>query len=141
MQNKPNFQKSQMFITAVSIMNYNKKPAVDTWSKQTQTNPIQSQFRPKLSQNKPNQTQIMVSLSNPFYHERRVTSDERLFHLFTYFLINFINRYGFNVMLWVGAVGLETSAIGFGRRNTMGSSIRGHPGGIGPAEYQNQRRT
>ncbi|MFZ0033946.1 MAG: hypothetical protein WAK60_03015, partial [Sedimentisphaerales bacterium] len=40
MQNEPNFQKSQMFITLMKTMNYNEKPTMDTWSKRTQTNPI-----------------------------------------------------------------------------------------------------
>jgi hypothetical protein len=40
MQNKANFRKSQMFITAVSTTNYNEKMKLDTWSKRTQTNPI-----------------------------------------------------------------------------------------------------
>jgi hypothetical protein len=40
MRNKPNFQKSQMFITVVSTRNYNEKLMMDTWSKQTQTKPI-----------------------------------------------------------------------------------------------------
>jgi hypothetical protein len=40
MRNKANFRKSQMFITVVSTMNYNEKWTMDTWSKQTQTNPI-----------------------------------------------------------------------------------------------------
>jgi hypothetical protein len=40
MRNEPNFQKSQMFITVISTMNYNEKLAMDTWSKQTQTKPI-----------------------------------------------------------------------------------------------------
>jgi predicted transcriptional regulator len=42
MQNEPNFQKSQMFITVVSTMSCNKKMKLDTWSKRTQTNPIYS---------------------------------------------------------------------------------------------------
>jgi len=40
MRNEPNFQKSQMFITVISTMDYNEKVALDTWSKRTQTNPI-----------------------------------------------------------------------------------------------------
>jgi hypothetical protein len=40
MQNEPNFSKSQMFITLIRTRNYNKKWTMDTWSKQTQTNPI-----------------------------------------------------------------------------------------------------
>jgi hypothetical protein len=40
MQNKANFQKSQMFITIVSTTNYNEKLKMDTWSKRTQTKPI-----------------------------------------------------------------------------------------------------
>jgi len=39
MQNKANFQKSQMFITVIMIMDYNEKLTMDTWSKQTQTKP------------------------------------------------------------------------------------------------------
>jgi hypothetical protein len=40
MRNKPNFQKSQIFITAISTMDYSEKMKLDTWSKQTQTKPI-----------------------------------------------------------------------------------------------------
>jgi hypothetical protein len=40
MQNKPNFQKSQMFITASLTINYSGKVKLDTWSKQTQSKPI-----------------------------------------------------------------------------------------------------
>jgi hypothetical protein len=42
MRNKANFQKSQIFITVISTTNYNEKLKMDTWSKQTQTNPILS---------------------------------------------------------------------------------------------------
>jgi hypothetical protein len=42
MRNKANFQKSQMFITASVTMNYSEKYKLDTWSKQTQSNPILS---------------------------------------------------------------------------------------------------
>jgi hypothetical protein len=40
MQNKANFQKSQMFITTIITTNYNEKWTMDTWSKQTQSKPI-----------------------------------------------------------------------------------------------------
>jgi hypothetical protein len=40
MRNEPNFQKSQMFITATVTMNCSGKMKMDTWSKRTQTNPI-----------------------------------------------------------------------------------------------------
>jgi hypothetical protein len=40
MRNKPNFSKSQMFITLVITRNYNEKWTMDTWSKRTQSNPI-----------------------------------------------------------------------------------------------------
>jgi len=40
MRNEANFQKSQMFITVISTMNYSEKMKLDTWSKQTQTKPI-----------------------------------------------------------------------------------------------------
>jgi len=43
MQNEPNFQKSQMFITEMMTRNYNEKYTMDTWSKQTQSNPICSE--------------------------------------------------------------------------------------------------
>jgi hypothetical protein len=80
MRNEPNFQKSQMFITATVTMNCSEKMKLDTWSKRTQTNPIQSQSNPiyivfirfsswlnsKQSQNKPNQTQPVVSKVEPF---------------------------------------------------------------------------
>jgi hypothetical protein len=57
MQNEPNFQKSQMFITSIKTMDYNEKPTMDTWSKRTQTNPNlpatpfggQSQFLPAVA--------------------------------------------------------------------------------------------
>jgi hypothetical protein len=39
MQNKANFQKSQMAVTLVVTTNYNEKIALDTWSKQTQNKP------------------------------------------------------------------------------------------------------
>ena len=39
MQNEPNFQKSQMFITVISTTIYSEKMKLDTWSKRTQTNP------------------------------------------------------------------------------------------------------
>ena len=44
MQNEPNFQKSQMFITAISTTNYNGKLTMDTWLKQTQTKPIYNEL-------------------------------------------------------------------------------------------------
>jgi len=44
MQNEPNFQKSQMFITVISAMNYNEKMTMDTWLKRTQTKPIYSEL-------------------------------------------------------------------------------------------------
>ena len=51
MRNKPNFQKSQMFIIAIMTTNYNEKRTMDTWSKQTQTKPIKlpsgKEFRPE----------------------------------------------------------------------------------------------
>jgi hypothetical protein len=40
MRNEPNFQKSQMFITTIKTMDYSEKCNLDTWSKQTQSNPI-----------------------------------------------------------------------------------------------------
>ena len=40
MQNEPNFRKSQMFIILIMTTNYNEKLKLDTWLKQTQTNPI-----------------------------------------------------------------------------------------------------
>ena len=39
MRNEPNFQKSQMLVTLLNKTNYNEKMKLDTWSKQTQTNP------------------------------------------------------------------------------------------------------
>ncbi len=44
MQNKPNFQKSQMLITTIKTRSYNEKCKLDTWSKQTQSKPIQTQM-------------------------------------------------------------------------------------------------
>jgi hypothetical protein len=43
MQNKPNFSKSQMFITTITTKSYSEKSKLDTWSKQTQSNPIHSE--------------------------------------------------------------------------------------------------
>jgi hypothetical protein len=43
MRNKPNFPKSQMFITLISTTNYSEKQTMDTWSKQTQSNPTCSE--------------------------------------------------------------------------------------------------
>jgi len=40
MQNKPNLGQSQIFIRPVEKRNCNEKWQSDTWSKQTQTNPI-----------------------------------------------------------------------------------------------------
>jgi hypothetical protein len=40
MPNKAIFQKSQMFITAITTRNYNEKREMNTWSKQTQSKPI-----------------------------------------------------------------------------------------------------
>jgi hypothetical protein len=68
MPNEPNFLKSQIFITSINTINCSEKMKLDTWSKQTQTNPNQSQSNPiyivfirvhswlnsKQSQNKPN---------------------------------------------------------------------------------------
>jgi hypothetical protein len=39
MQNEPNFSKSQIFITVALTMIYSENLKMDTWSKQTQTNP------------------------------------------------------------------------------------------------------
>ncbi len=44
MQNKANFQKSQMFITSMKTTNYNEKMKMDTWSKRTQSNPTRSEL-------------------------------------------------------------------------------------------------
>jgi hypothetical protein len=49
MQNKANFQKSQMFITLISTMIYNEKSTMDTWSKRTQTKPILKWRKPPLA--------------------------------------------------------------------------------------------
>jgi hypothetical protein len=40
MSNKANLGKSQMFITTIRKSNYSEKYELDTWSKQTQSNPI-----------------------------------------------------------------------------------------------------
>ncbi len=47
MQNEPNFQKSQMFITVILTTNYSEKSTLDTWSKRTQTKPILSRAQPR----------------------------------------------------------------------------------------------
>jgi len=73
MQNKANFQKSQMNVTHLLTMNYEKK---DTWSSgknkpntnpiQTQykanTKPIQSQFKPNSNPNKPNWKRYLAKI-------------------------------------------------------------------------------
>jgi hypothetical protein len=40
MSNKANFSKSQIFINTVKTTSYSEKSKLDTWSKQTQSNPI-----------------------------------------------------------------------------------------------------
>ena len=54
MRNEANFSKSQMFITSIKTTNYNKKWTMDTWSKRTQSKPIQTHFEPDAN---PKQTQ------------------------------------------------------------------------------------
>jgi hypothetical protein len=40
MSNKANLGQSQIFITSMKAKSYNEKMKLDTWSKQTQSNPI-----------------------------------------------------------------------------------------------------
>jgi len=61
MQNEPNFQKSQMLITLRKTTNYNKKPAVDTWSKRTQNKPNFA-LHPMRCKGKPNFRRIQKRL-------------------------------------------------------------------------------
>jgi hypothetical protein len=70
MQNKPNFRKSQMDVSPVITMDYEKK---DTWLVgknkpnsnpiQTQSNPIKANKMPKQTQFKPKQTQFHMILA------------------------------------------------------------------------------
>jgi hypothetical protein len=68
MQNKPNFQKSQMNVNTVITMNYEQRTMNDE-KKQTQfkpnTNPIQTQYKPNSKPNKPNFRANIILLS-PF---------------------------------------------------------------------------
>jgi hypothetical protein len=70
MQNKANFQKSQVNLTIAITRQYEQ---MDTWSirkNKAKTKPKQSQYKPKTNpiqtQFKPKQTQSVVSLSNLF---------------------------------------------------------------------------
>jgi hypothetical protein len=78
MQNKANFQKSQMNLSKVLVVDYDK---MDTWSSgknKPNSKPIQTQFKantnPKQTQYKANQTQPVVSLSNLFRGENMLLS-------------------------------------------------------------------
>jgi hypothetical protein len=65
MQNKANFQKVKFNVTQVLTRDYDQ---MDTWSrgkKQSQTNPIQSQYKPNSKPNKPNQTTPQNPTSTP----------------------------------------------------------------------------
>ncbi len=60
MQNEPNFQKSQMNVSAVKTKEYENKCNWTLGENEPNTNPIkpnQSQLKPIKCQNKPNQTQ------------------------------------------------------------------------------------
>ena len=48
MQNEPNLRQSQIFITPITIRNYNEKCTMDSWSKRTQNKPNQTQFYPPM---------------------------------------------------------------------------------------------
>jgi len=66
MQNKANFRKSQMNVSPVISIDYEK---MDTWSSgktkpiQSQSKPIQSQLKPIKCQNKPKQTKTNPTCS------------------------------------------------------------------------------
>ena len=49
MQNKPNLGQSQVFITRVSMVAYSEKMKLDTWSNQTQSNPISEESKMSLT--------------------------------------------------------------------------------------------
>ena len=61
MQNKPNFQKSQMNVSSVITMNYEQRTMNDELKNKPNSKPIQSQFKPNT---KPIQTQYKAN-SNP----------------------------------------------------------------------------
>jgi len=57
MQNKANFQKSQMNVTSLITVDYENKSNWILGENKPNTNPIQTQSNPKQTQNKANQTQ------------------------------------------------------------------------------------
>jgi hypothetical protein len=82
MQNKANFPKSQIFITAMLTKNYNRKCKLDTWSKRTQSKPILPArvagkialpVRRSFSEDGSEVEGPVVSLSNPFYIMQKAT--------------------------------------------------------------------
>jgi len=54
MQNKANFQKSQMNVNNVLTSNYENKTLGERGKNKPKTNPIQSQFKPNLKNVKKN---------------------------------------------------------------------------------------
>jgi len=87
--NKANFRKSQMNVTDLLTMDYEKK---DTWSggkNKPKTNPIQSQYKPNTnpiqSQYKPKQSQFIVSYI--------VLSSNRFFRYNEWVMKNILLRY------------------------------------------------
>jgi hypothetical protein len=52
-----------MFITLIEIMNYNEKMKLDTWSKQTQSNPIYSELIEPILPATPFGGQVLTAVS------------------------------------------------------------------------------
>jgi hypothetical protein len=83
MRNEPNFRKSQIFITAVTTMDYNEKSTMDTWSNQTQTKPIFPAFAGKIASSfveRPIKTAIRASqrIQHKDYYNRPLRSTSGL---------------------------------------------------------------
>jgi hypothetical protein len=109
-----------MFITVVSIRNYNEKWTMDSWSKQTQTNPI--------SESVP-----AAKIGNP------TSSSIEYIQLLTDFLIDLLDRNVANVIFWVFAADYKSPVTGFNCCYAMTSPIRSKPCRVHITEYHNQR--
>ena len=66
MQNKPNFQKSQINVSTVITMNYEQRTMNDEIKNKANSKPIQTQFKPNTkpiqTQFKPKQSQFQLSI-------------------------------------------------------------------------------
>jgi hypothetical protein len=58
--NKPNFRKSQMNVSAVITKNYEQSTMNDEIKNKPNSNPIQTQYKPKQTQYKPNSNPIQT---------------------------------------------------------------------------------